>query len=104
MPAAVGARSAAPRVLSERLATTAGAGYAVQLEGLAGRAYTFRIGAPSAEIARRLTANVSAGATATLDLRQANGTSRLVTIIFPVAGANADGYSSATATFSSGVP
>ena len=104
MPAAVGARSAAPRVLSERLATTAGAGYAVQLEGLAGRAYTFRIGAPSAEIARRLTAHVSAGATATLDLRQANGTSRLVTIIFPVAGANADGYSSATVTFSSEVP
>ncbi len=104
MPPTVGARSSAPRILSERLGTTTGERYEVQLEGLAGRAYSFRIGTPSHDAARRLTARAASGATVTLDALTADGTTRRATIIFPVAGANADGYSSTTLTFSTEAP
>lgn len=63
MPPDVGARSAAPRILSERLENGT---YDVRLEGVAGRRYDFRV--------------------------WEQGQMRLIPVTFPVDGANADGY------------
>jgi hypothetical protein len=71
MPAKIGRRSEAPRVISERLA--ADGGYVVSLEGIAGRSYAFRLKTPSGD--------------------------RSETVTFPATGANADGYTATTATF-----
>ena len=71
MPAEIGGRSLAPRVLSERIS---GGRYTVALEGLAGRTYRFRVRAP---------------AKAWQD----------VDVSFPATGANADGYTSRALTF-----
>ena len=71
MPAKIGHRSEAPRVLSERLG--ADGGYTVSLEGIAGRSYVFRLKAPGGE--------------------------RNETVTFPATGANADGYTATTVTF-----
>ena len=70
MPARIGERSQAPRVLSERLL---GGQYVATLEGLAGRTYQFRV-------------------------REAGKPWRAVDVTFPASGANADGYSSRTFT------
>ncbi len=72
MPATIGQRSSAPRVLSERLG--ADGRYVVSLEGIAGRSYPFR-------------------------LRTPGGVNRLETISFPSTGANADGYTAVTVSF-----
>ncbi len=72
-PPAIGARSSAPRVLSQRLD---GARYVVALEGLAGTSSTFRVNGPFPD-----------------------GATRDVVVPFPSAGANADGYTTATITF-----
>lgn len=101
---AVGARSSAPRILSERLATSAAPSYDVELEGLGGRAYTFVIGAPTPEDARRLVARVSKGAVQFPETLPRDGTMRRVTIIFPGTGQNADGYSTTRVSFTTGVP
>ena len=101
---AVGARSSAPRVVSERLANAAGAVYTVALEGLAGRSYTFRIGTPSPESALRLVAQVTNGATVHVEPVSDAGRIRRIAIIFPVTGQNADGYSASTVSFTTGVP
>ena len=98
MALAVGARSSAPRVLSERLGD-AGA-YSVALEGLAGRSYAFRITAPDERGAGRLDVRVGNGAAAAFGPTTKGEATRLVTITFPSAGANSDGYTAATATFS----
>lgn len=71
MPARIGQRSEAPRVLSERMANGQ---YVVALEGLAGRTYGFR-------------------------LREFGKPERGVDVQFPPAGANADGYTRRTLTF-----
>ncbi|MBL0171739.1 MAG: hypothetical protein IPP90_13640 [Gemmatimonadaceae bacterium] len=76
MPPAVGARSSAPRVLSERLD---GERYVVALEGLAGKSYTFRVNRPLS-----------------------SGAARDTMVTFPANGANADGYTTTTVTFTSG--
>jgi glycogen debranching enzyme len=73
MPAIIGHRSEAPRVLSERL--DADGRYVVALEGIAGSSYIFRVKTPAAS--------------AFSD----------VTIAFPAAEANADGYVAVTRTF-----
>ncbi len=119
MPPTIGARSAAPRILSERLGAGASAAYVVALEGLAGHSYTFRIGAPDDGALRRLAASLSArgadagasagaragagaGASAgavTLGSASTGGATRAVTITFPSAGANADGFVATTVTF-----
>jgi hypothetical protein len=100
----VGSRSTAPRILSERMDASGERSYDVALEGLAGRAYTFRVRAPTANGARALRARAGGGASATPGADVSNGTSRPVTVIFPVAGANADGYTATTVSFSIGVP
>jgi hypothetical protein len=97
---AIGARSTAPRVISERHG--ADARYVVQLEGIARRAYEFRVGMPSPTSTLRV--ETSAGASATVERTSSIGSVRHVTIIFPDSGANADGYSTATVTFSAGTP
>jgi hypothetical protein len=71
MPARIGRRSEAPRVLSERIG--ADGRYVVSLEGIAGRTYTFRVRTPDGE--------------------------RAVDVTFPAAGANADGYTVVTRPF-----
>ncbi|MES2178225.1 MAG: GH116 family glycosyl hydrolase [Gemmatimonadota bacterium] len=86
MPAAVGARSSAPRVVSERLGDDGS--YRVALEGLAGRSYSFRIVAPGV-----FDAALTNGATAAVDRQRAS-----VTITFASGVANADGYVPATMT------
>ncbi len=101
MPPAIGARSSAPRVLSERL-DDVGGGYAVALEGLAGRSYTFRVIAPDPDAARRLVARLTNGGTLVLQQATGGGATRLATITFPSTGANADGYSASTVTFQPG--
>ena len=93
MPAVIGRRSEAPRVLSERLGTDGR--YAVALEGIAGRAYSFRLRAPDLAIARALKVDVTAG-TARLADAPGGGVERQVSITFPTAGANADGYTTVT--------
>jgi glycogen debranching enzyme len=71
MPAQIGHRSEAPRVLSERLS---GGRYVVALEGIAGRTYRFRVREP--------------------------GTAwRDVDVTFLTTGANADGYTTRTMSF-----
>jgi hypothetical protein len=92
-PAVIGRRSEAPRVLSERLG--AEGRYAVALEGIAGRAYSFRVRAPDPAIARALKVDVTAGAARLADA-PGGGVERLVSITFPSAGANADGYTTVT--------
>ena len=71
MPAKIGHRSEAPRVISERLG--ADGGYTVSLEGIAGRSYVFRLNTPTGD--------------------------RNETVTFPATGANADGYTALTLTF-----
>jgi hypothetical protein len=71
MPAKIGRRSEAPRVISERLG--ADGGYVVSLEGIAGRSYAFRLKTPTGD--------------------------RNETVTFPATGANADGYTALTLTF-----
>ncbi len=70
MPAKIGHRSEAPRVISERLGTDGS--YVVSLEGIAGRSYEFRVKTPGGE--------------------------RTETRTFPATGANADGYTAVTLT------
>jgi hypothetical protein len=70
MPAQIGQRSQAPRVLSERLT---GGQYVATLEGLAGRTYQFRV-------------------------REPGKSWRAVDVTFPASGGNADGYTSRTLT------
>jgi len=71
IPAQIGHRSEAPRVLSERLS---GGRYVVALEGIAGRTYRFRVREP--------------------------GTAwRDVDVAFPTTGANTDGYTTRTMSF-----
>ena len=70
MPARIGARSEAPRVLSERLV---GGQYVATLEGIAGRTYQFRV-------------------------REPGKSWRAVDVTFPASGANADGYTWCTLT------
>jgi hypothetical protein len=96
MPPAVGSRSDAPRILSERLIE--GAGYEVVLEGRAGRRYDFRIRAPSPAAARSLRAAAGAGGSAALaaDLGQGE---RGVLIRFPATGGNSDDYTGLTVVF-----
>ena len=71
MPARIGHRSEAPRVLSERIGPDGG--YVVSLEGVAGRSYVFRLKTPAGN--------------------------RNETVTFPATGANADGYTALTLTF-----
>jgi glycogen debranching enzyme len=71
MPALIGHRSEAPRVLSERMS---GGRYVVALEGLAGHTYGFR-------------------------LREFGKPERSVDVQFPSTGITADGYSARTLTF-----
>jgi len=70
MPARIGERSSAPRVLSERITAD---GYTVSLEGIAGRSYVFRLKTPAGE--------------------------RSETLTFPATAANADGYTSRVVTY-----
>ncbi len=70
MPAKIGHRSEAPRVLSERIG--ADGAYTVSLEGIAGRSYVFRVKTPTGE--------------------------RNETVTFPATGANADGYTAVVLT------
>jgi hypothetical protein len=69
MPATIGSRSRAARVLSERVTTDDR--YVALLEGLAGQGYSFRVRSPDAK-------------------------ERVVEVKFPTAGANADGYTTTT--------
>jgi hypothetical protein len=104
MPAPIGGRSRAPRVLSERLGGSGSAGdrYVVALEGLSGQRYAFDVRAPDEAVAGALDATTSAGASVQLAPRKP-GTIRTVEVIFPSTGANADGYTKTTLTLT-GVP
>jgi hypothetical protein len=99
MPALIGGRSRAPRILSERLGGSGSAGdrYVVALEGLSGQRYTFAIRAPDEAKAAALDATASAGAAVQVGPTKP-GTLRAVAIIFPSTGANADGYTTTTLT------
>jgi len=70
VPARIGERSRAPRVLSERMA---GGQYVASLEGLAGQTYRFRVRAPGQAW-------------------------RDESVTFPSTGTNADGYTTRTLT------
>jgi hypothetical protein len=96
MPATIGSRSRAPRVLSERL--SGDDRYAVTLEGLSGQEYAFEVRTPDETSARALEAATSAGGLAKLS--PASGRAqRTVEVTFPSSGANADGYTTAIVTF-----
>ena len=95
MPPRIGQRSEAPRVISERL--DAG-NYVVSLEGIAGRSYVFRMRTPDVSAARALTAGVTSGGRVEMSAATAGSVERVVTITFPVAGANADGYTTVVVT------
>ena len=104
MPASIGGRSRAPRVLSERLGASGSPGdrYVVALEGLSGQRYAFEVRAPDEASAGALGATASTGASVRLGSKEP-GTIRTVEVIFPSTGANADGYTKTTLTFT-GVP
>jgi hypothetical protein len=96
MPAVIGSRSRAPRVLSERV--TADGQYVVTLEGLSGQRYGFEVRAPDETSARALDATVSAGGSSKLSPVTGRAR-RMVEVTFPSSGANADGYTTGTLTF-----
>ncbi len=99
MPARIGQRSAAPRVLSERIS---GLGrYVVALEGIAGQQYTFRLRAPNADLAGQIDRDPSSGSGEAL-LVGPGGRERWVTITFPTGKADTDGYARTTVSFHSG--
>ncbi len=75
---AIGARSTAPRVISERLV---GGTYTAALEGIAGTTWSFRVTTPAS-----------------------NGIARSIRVTFPTAGASADGYTSTTITLTPDSP
>jgi glycogen debranching enzyme len=100
MPAIIGSRSRASRVLSERLGGADA--YAVTLEGLAGQHYTFNVRAPDESAARGLRVDTSAGAAATIRAGTASGVDRGVDVTFPASAPNADGYTTVTLTFTRG--
>ena len=103
MPAVIGSRSRAPRVLSERLATGgARERYVVELEGLAGQRYSFRVRAPDEPAAHELSVSVDGNARATLAPPAPTGRDRTVEVIFPSNGGNADGYVATTLTLDRG--
>ena len=98
MPPTIGARSAAPRVLSERIVN---GDYQVAFEGLAGQSYTFRLLTPVPDAnapLRVMSAEASAvGVRLVPDAPRA----RLVTVTFPSTGTpNSDNYVPATVRFS----
>ncbi len=101
MPAVIGERSHAPRVLKERLAAgprgapPGSERYEVSLEGLAGQTYEFHILAPDASAARNLTAEIGSGASVRSEPWK-SGAGRTLEVTFPHDGANADGYTAAT--------
>jgi hypothetical protein len=95
---AIGERSTAPRVLSERLSPDQKR-YSVAIEGIAGRAYRFRLRAPDAVAARRLIATIDAGGQAVVTDAGRGATERSVLVTFPMGSANSDGYLTATVTF-----
>jgi hypothetical protein len=95
MPATIGSRSRAPRVLSER---GSGDQYVVSLEGLSGQTYTFDVRTPDEPSARSLDAAAGGGGAVKL-LPAAGQARRAVDVTFPPSGANADGYTAATVTF-----
>jgi len=99
MPAAIGERSRAPRVLSERLGGSGSAAdrYVVALEGLSGQRSAFEIRAPDEAVATALDVTASAGASVQLGPKKP-GTLRTVEVIFPSTGGNADGYTKTTLT------
>ena len=100
MPAVIGERSHAPRVLSERIIAAPGGAeqFEVSMEGLSGRSYTFDVMAPSDDAARALAAASSAGS-AELEPARA-GSHRELRVTFPGAGANSDGYTRVTVVLS----
>jgi glycogen debranching enzyme len=100
IPATIGSRSRAPRVLSERMEDV-DARYVVALEGLGGQQYSFVVHTPDDATARSLSAAASNGASATL-FAGGSGVDRRITITFPTTGTNADGYSMTTVTFARG--
>ena len=103
MPAMIGSRSRAPRVLSERLGTgTDRERYVVTLEGLAGQRYTFRVWAPDEATARGMSVIAGPNARATFAPVAPAGRQRTVEVIFPATGGNADGYVAATLSFDPG--
>jgi glycogen debranching enzyme len=97
MPAVIGHRSEASRMLSERLSVEGR--YVVALEGIAGKTYTFRVLSPDAGIARVLTAEITPGGSTTLSAASAGAAERTVAITFPSSSGNADGYVAATVEF-----
>ena len=99
MPALIGGRSRAPRVLSERLGGSGSAAdrYVVVLQGLSGQRYAFGVRAPDEAVAAALNATASTGASVQLGPRKP-GPFRIVEVIFPSTGANADGYTKTTLT------
>ncbi len=97
MPAQIGRRSEAPRIVSERLGPDGR--YTVTLEGLAGRAYEFSLRAADAA-PRAVAAEASGGGTA--DSAGLRGGLGRVRVTFPTTGANADGYTTMTVAFGSG--
>ena len=97
MRPAIGDRSSAPRVLSERLAAER---YTIALEGIAGRTYRFRVRAPRAVSASALEIAAGAGGRATAAPGDgAASAEHAVDVTFPSAGATADGYTALTVSF-----
>lgn len=94
MPAVIGSRSQAPRVLEEGVDE---AGRLVaELEGIAGRAYRFRVLTAGAAAARQMVASVGGGGRATLEPHLPGASERTVVISFPAANPDADGYTAVT--------
>ena len=100
MPATIGSRSRAARVLNERLVGSDD--YVVSLEGLAGQRYVFSVRAPDEPAARSLRAGASGGGSSTLAPPANGARERTVDVRFPSVGPNADGYTTMTVTFSRG--
>ena len=98
MRPAIGDRSAAPRVLSERLP---GDRYTIALEGRAGATYRFRVRPPRPTAVDALAAVASAGGRVTVVPVGDGGPAaeHAVDVTFPSAGASADGYTALTVAF-----
>ncbi len=94
MPAIIGRRSEAARVIDERI--DAAGRYAVSLEGRAGRSYVFRLRAPDQAAARAVAVDSGGGASAALAEVRPGASERLVTVTFSSSGANEDGYVAGT--------
>ncbi len=93
MPAVIGDRSRAPRIVAERITDSAGAGrLTVSLDGRTGTTSRIRVTSPGSLPAGELHVDVPAGAAVAVEPVPGAARSYWLDVTFPAAGGDDDGY------------